>query len=78
MQTERRDELTRRFGAELADKISRIYDDAVESASGGETSNMLSSDTRLAVVQALIDEVEAGRADERHLRDVASIFFPPR
>lgn len=78
MQSERKDELTRRFGAELASTISQIYDDAVESASAAQTSNMLSSETRLAVVQALVDEVEAGRTDEGHLRDVASIFFPPR
>ena len=78
MQTERKDELTRRFGGELAETISRIYSDAVESASGKEASNMLSSETRRAVVQALIDEAEAGRTDEGHLRDVASIFFPPR
>ena len=78
MQTEQRDELTRRFGAEIADTISRIYDDAVESASGKEGSNMLSSETRRAVVQGLLDEAGAGRTDEGHLRDVASIFFPPR
>lgn len=78
MPTGRTDELTRRFGDDIAATISKIYGDLVEAASRDRAANMLSTEMRLAVVQAPIDEADNGRTDESHLRDVAAIFFPPQ
>jgi hypothetical protein len=38
----------------------------------------LDTELRLAIVQALINEAEAGRLEEDHLKQVALIFVGPR
>ncbi|WP_133767867.1 hypothetical protein [Enterovirga rhinocerotis] len=78
MPTGRTDELTRQFGAEIADAITRAYQEAVMRAASVATFDGIGFDQRLALVQALIDEVEAGQTEPDHLRDVALIFIPPR
>lgn len=73
MPTGRSSELEKRFGIATADAIAAAYLAALEAVRLHD----LDTETRLALVQALIIEAEKGRTDATHLRDVALTFVPP-
>jgi hypothetical protein len=61
--------LIRRFGDQTTNTIAEAYASAVGS-------NYLCYEQRLAMIAALIDEVEAGHRSPEHLKEVAQIFAP--
>lgn len=73
----RTDELTHRFGADIADAITAAYEAALLRIESDGSYKKLAVPQRLAMVQALLDEAEAGHVDRDHLREVALIFAPP-
>ena len=78
MPTGKTTELEVRFGAMVAEAITAAYVAALDAADGRAAGVSLDSETRLALVEALIAEARAGRADPSHLRVVALAFVPPR
>ncbi|TDR93340.1 hypothetical protein [Enterovirga rhinocerotis] len=71
MPTGRTDELEQRFGSSVASAITAAYLATIERTSGPGGVLQLSTDERLAIVRALVREAENGRADARHLVEIA-------
>lgn len=71
MPTGRTDELTRRFGAEIADAISRAYEAAVFAARGHDGTIKLSTEQRIHLVEILM---RVAPSDPEELKGIALSF----